>query len=117
MKIQRLLLAAAIANAILLTFIAARTSTEQFNKISVREFELVDDKGKERLTIKIEDSNELVFRMRDSDGTIRIKLGASETGSGLVLLDGATNPAIHALAGKDGGTLTLMDKAGRKRAF
>jgi hypothetical protein len=117
MKTQRLLAVAVIVNAIVLTFIAARPSTERFDKISVREFELVDEKGKERVSVKIEDSGEVVFRMRDSGGTIRVKAGASETGSGLVLLDGATNPAIHALAGKDGGTLTLMDKTGKKRSY
>ncbi len=117
MKTQRLLVVAVIVNVLLLTFLAARPSTERFDKISVREFEMVDDKGKERVSVKIEDSGEVVFRMRDSDGTIRVKLGASETGSGLVLLDGATNPGVHALAGKDGGTLTLMDKAGKKRSY
>lgn len=117
MKAQRFMLIAVTANALLLAFIAARPSQERFDKISVREFELVDDKGKERASVKVEDTGEVVFRMRDSGGTIRVKLGASESGSGMVLLDGDTNPAIHAVAGKDGGKFTLRDNAGKKKEF
>jgi hypothetical protein len=55
--------------------------------------------------------------LRDSKGTIRVKLGAGENGSGLVLVDDQTNVGIHALAKKDGTTLTLINKDGKKREF
>jgi hypothetical protein len=55
--------------------------------------------------------------MKDQTGTIRVKLGAGKDGSGLVLLDDATEPAVHALAKKNGGSLTLQDKRGKKRTY
>lgn len=56
MKTQRLLAAALVSNLMLLTFIAARPAQEKFDRISVHEFQLVDDKNQERVSIKIEDS-------------------------------------------------------------
>jgi hypothetical protein len=53
----------------------------------------------------------------DKKGTIRVKMGASEDGSGLVLLDDSTNVGLHALAKKKGTTLTLVDKDGKKREY
>lgn len=55
--------------------------------------------------------------MRDDGGTIRIKMGADETGSGFVFLDDQTNPAIHGLAKKDGGRITVTDKTGKKHQY
>ncbi|HEY4654022.1 MAG TPA: hypothetical protein VIH22_05890 [Cyclobacteriaceae bacterium] len=90
---------------------------DTFDKISVREFELVDDQGKQRVSIKVESEGEVVFRLRDKNETIRIKIGADEEGSGFVLLDENTNPGIHALVKKDGTSFTVMDKDGRKRRY
>jgi hypothetical protein len=55
----------------------------------------------------VESSGEVVFRLRDANGTIRVKVGASEEGSGLVLLDEATEPGIHMLANRGGTSLTV----------
>lgn len=104
-------------NVALILFIAARPSQETFDKISVREFELIDNNGKERASIKIESTGEIVFRLRDPKGTIRVKVGAGEDGSGFVFLDDATEAAIHGTAGKDGPKFTLTDKAGKKREY
>jgi hypothetical protein len=105
-------------NVILLLFIAASRSDQQtFEKITVREFELVDQNGKQRVSIKVEPEGDILFRMKDQAGTIRVKLGAGEDGSALVLLDDTTEPAIHALAKKNGGSLTLQDKSGKKRSY
>jgi hypothetical protein len=67
--------------------------------LRARQIELVDGSGQQRALIKVEDSGEVVFRLRDQDGTIRVKLGASRTGSGLVLLNEDTEPGVQALAG------------------
>ena len=56
--------------------------------------------------------------MRDAQGTIRVKMGASEGGSALVLLNESTEPGVHILAKRDGGTsLTLRSKVGQQRVF
>jgi len=96
--------------------LASRTPNDTFDKISVREFELVDEKGKVRASIKVEENDEIVFRLKDQNGAIRVKLGADENGSGLILLDSDTNPGIHALA-KKGASLTVTDKEGKKKSF
>lgn len=117
MKTQRMLLAALASNLVLLTFIAARPSQDTFDKISVREFQLVDSKNVERASIKLEDTGEVVFRMRDASGTIRVKIGGDENGTGFVFLDGQTNAAIHGQAGKEGGKITVTDKSGKKHEY
>ena len=94
---------------------AGQHDQQTFNKITVKEFEVVDANGKPRASIKIEPDGEAVFRMMDKLGTIRVKIAAGEDGSGLVLLDDSTEPAIHALAKKEGGKLTLRDNNGKKK--
>ena len=116
MKTQLLSLLFFLA-AMMVMISASHVSQQEFDKITVKEFELVDSKGQERVSIRIEDGGEVVFRLRDSKGTIRVKLGAGEDGSGLVLLDDSTNPGITAYAKKEGTTLTMINKEGKKREF
>jgi hypothetical protein len=117
MKTQKLLILLCGCNIMLLLFIAARPAKESFEKITVNEFELVDKNGKQRVSIRVEPEGDVVFRMQDKTGTIRVKLAANEAGSGLVLLDQNTNPAIHALAKENGAFLTVTDKTGRKKEY
>jgi len=90
----------AMVCAIVIFLMAFKPQKDTFNKITVREFELVDEQGEQRVSIKVEQNGEVLLRLRDSNGTIRVKLGANEEGSGLLLLDSETNPGIHALAKK-----------------
>ncbi len=105
-----------IVCALAIVLAALRPPKDTFDKISVREFELVDGQGKQRVSIKVEENGEVLFRLRDQHGTIRVKLGADEKGSGLLLLDSETNPGIHALAGK-GASLTVTDKDGKMKTY
>ncbi|MCI0348337.1 MAG: hypothetical protein L0Z53_02840 [Acidobacteriales bacterium] len=79
--------------------------------------ELVDDQGQTRAQLKVEPDGEAVLRMRDAKGTIRVKLGASESGSGLLLLDGSTEPAVHLLAAPSGTSVTLAQRGREKRVI
>jgi hypothetical protein len=45
------------------------------------------------------------------------KLGGNKDGSGLVLLDGETNPGVHVLAKNSGSTLTVLGANGKKKEF
>lgn len=101
---------------ILMLFIASRPSQETFDKITVREFELVDENGTKRVTIQAYKDGEVVFRLRDAKGNIRVKLGAAEDGSGFVLLDG-NDSGIQALAKKNGISISQFDKEGKKRVY
>lgn len=67
--------------------------------LRARTIEIVDARGQVRAQILVEPSGEVVFRLRDEAGTIRTKLGASRTGSGLLLLNEDTEPGVQALAG------------------
>jgi hypothetical protein len=96
---------------------ASHTNQQNFDKISVKEFELVGPNGQKRASIQAYDDGEVVFRLMDQKGTIRVKIGASEDGSGLVLLNDSTNVGVHALAKKKGTTLTLINKDGKKREY
>ena len=106
-----------LAVLVLIVLVASKSDQQNFDKISVREFELVDKNGVQRASIKTEDDGEVIFRLKDGRGTIRLKLGANEDGSGLVLMDGNTDPGIHALAKKSGASLTVLGKDGKKREY
>jgi hypothetical protein len=101
---------------ILMLFIASRPGQETFDKITVREFELVDENGTKRVTIEAYKDGEVIFRLRDEKGNIRVKLGATEDGSGFVLLDN-NDSGIQALAKKNGISISQFDKEGRKRVY
>ena len=105
-----------LLNIVLFLFIAARPGVQQtFEKITVKEFELVGDDGNRRANIKVESDGVVVFRMMDKSGTIRVKLAADENGSGLVLLNESTEPGFHATAKKEASTVTVLDSNGKKR--
>jgi hypothetical protein len=67
-----------------------------------RALELVDEHGKLRSRLSVEPGGEVVLRLLDAQGTIRVKLGAGEDGSGLVLLDEETEPGVHLVARRAG---------------
>lgn len=103
---------------VLIVLVAASASYQNsFDKITVREFEMVDENGKKRASIKIEPEGEIVFRMMDESGAIRVKISGGEDGSGLVLLNGNTDPGIHALVKKSATTLTVTGPDGKKREY
>lgn len=78
--------------------------------------ELVDSFGRVRAQLNVESGGQVVFRLRDSNGTVRAKLGADEAGSGLLLLDAATEPGVHILATRTRTSLTLQ-REGRRRVL
>lgn len=117
MKTNHFLPILVLVNIIALFFMAASPQRENFEKISVKEFELIDTSGKQRASIKVENDGEVVFRLKDAAGTIRVKLGAGKNGSGLVLLDEDTNPGIQMLAKKRGSAITVLGEEGRKREY
>jgi hypothetical protein len=118
---SRVALALASLNAVLLAAVLLgghRASAAVVpDTLRARAIELVDERGRVRAQINVESSGEAVFRLRDGAGQVRVKLGADESGSGLLLLDGATEPAIHMRARTGGTTLTLASKNGARRVL
>ena len=66
--------------------------------VRARALELVDEHGTVRGQWTVEPGGEVVLRLRDEQGAIRVKLGASAGGSGLVMLDETTAPGIQVIA-------------------
>jgi|SRR5687767_4635594 hypothetical protein len=81
--------------------------------IRVRALELVDERGRVRAQLDVEASGEVVLRLRDSTGTIRVKLGAGHDGSGLLLANERTEPGVHILANQRATSITLQRGAQR----
>jgi SnoaL-like domain len=77
--------------------------------------ELVDANGQIRGRLNIEPQGEVVLRLLDERGTIRVKLGAGTDGSGLLLANDATAPGIHLLAIAAGSSVRVVNKDGRER--
>ena len=80
-----------------------------------RALELVDERGKTRARLDVEPGGEVVFRLLDQQGTIRVKLGAGTEGSGLLLANDATEPGVHILAKATGSSVRIVNKDGRER--
>jgi hypothetical protein len=123
MNAQRYTIALTIINLLLLVVIATQTTraatTETLPVLRGRALELVDASGIVRAQFNVQ-NGEAIFRLRDAKGDIRVKLGASESGSGLVLIDEATEPAIQliarqtAKAGDKTTGITLQGKDGKQ---
>jgi hypothetical protein len=85
--------------------------------VRARAIELVDQHGQVRAQLNVEADGEAVFRLRDSKGEIRVKIGAGADGSGLLLLDGSTEPGIHMRAKSTGTSMVLSSKGGQRRVI
>ena len=85
----------------------------QTDVVRARAIELIDGRGRVRAQLNVESSGEVVFRLRDSAGTIRVKLGASDEGSGLLLANEATEPGVHILANRRATSVALQRGAKR----
>jgi hypothetical protein len=77
------------------------------NVLRAQAIELVDARGRVRAQLNVESNGAVVFRLRDSSGTIRVKLGADGEGSGLLLANETTEPGVHILANRRATSVTV----------
>jgi hypothetical protein len=119
MNINRLAVFLTILNLTILTLILAQgrilSAPPTSDSLRVRSIELVDGSGQVRAQLNVESSGEVVFRLRDEGGTVRVKLGASDNGSGLLLLNDLTEPGIQLLADRDSTRITLTEQGGAQQ--
>jgi hypothetical protein len=107
-------LAAALATICLLSLVAIPLLSRPAgakrvpSELRARAIELVDGRRQVRAEIKVERGGEVVFRLRDEDGAIRVKLGAGREGSGLLLLNEATEAGVQAIAGAERTSVTVQ---------
>jgi hypothetical protein len=119
MKNLRIAIAFSVFNLLLMVYLLAQTQSEAQQSVTpvlrARTIELVDEAGKVRAQLNVEQGGEVVFRLRDSTGTIRAKLGANEKGSGLVMMDERTEATVQIRANQNGGNITLIDRTGKEQ--
>lgn len=120
MNTHRLASALTVTNLILLIVLVIQSQTIANQRIPdvlrVQAFELVDGNGRIRAQLDIDETTgEVIFRLRDENENIRVKLGASEEGSGLLLINELTEPGVHILAKQGDTSLTLMNQGGVKQ--
>jgi hypothetical protein len=116
-RIQDLTLALSALNLTALLAAAAWPRSTVEPVLRGRALELVDATGQLRARLDVEPSGEVVLRLLDEKGTIRVKLGAGRSGSGLLLANDATEPGVHLLAKSDVTSLRLATKDGRERVI
>jgi hypothetical protein len=101
-KTNRLAIVVTVVNfallVVLLSHDRAAVAQDDDSVLRGRSLELVDAKGQIRAEFKVEPDGEALFRMRDSTGSIRVKLGAGDNGSGLLLIDETTGPGVQIIA-------------------
>ena len=105
MKAQRFIIALTAVNlALLVATVAAQSGAPAVRASAI---ELVDARGVVRSRLNVEPEGEVVLRLMDRAGTIRVKLGASENGSGLMLADETAQPGVHMVARKGATHVTV----------
>ncbi len=90
---------------------AAQTgrASENISVLRAQKIELVDTHGVTRARLSTEPGGEVVLRLMGANGELRVKLGASNDGSGLLLANAATEPGVHLLAQRTEATLRLKE--------
>jgi hypothetical protein len=119
MNVSRLVLGSIIIGLLIVVGLQLREQSADgqatADVLRARAIELVDGGGQVRAQFNVS-KEEVIFRLRDAKGAIRVKLGADETGSGLLLLDNRTTPGVQALATRARTSLTLR-RGGSRRAL
>lgn len=116
MRIERFAIAVSVVSLALVSWVVLDAQTKTPAEaaeappgvLRAKAIELVDDAGQVRAQLNVEPDGEAVFRLRGEKGTIRVKLGAKEAGSGLILMNDETEPAIHMIANESATSLTLL---------
>lgn len=85
--------------------------------LRAQSIELVDKQGQTRAQLFLGEDGSGNLRLRDGSGTVRVKLGATDSGAGLILFDADVEPAIWARADKSGTTLKLAEKGKEQRVL
>lgn len=85
--------------------------------LRARSIELVGADGTVLAQLYVGEDGGGNVRLRSGDGTVRVKLGATASGSGLLLLDRDTEPAVTLGTNASGTSLTLAQKGKAKRVI
>jgi hypothetical protein len=97
---------------------AQASQTEKIPTVlRAQSIELVDKQGQARAQLFLGEDGSGNLRLRDGSGTVRVKLGATPTGAGLILFDQDVEPAIWASTDKSSTSLKLAEKGKEQRVI
>lgn len=85
--------------------------------IRAQAIELVDKKGQVIGQLFVGEDGGGNLRLRSGDGMVRVKLGGTADGSGLLLFDNEAEPAVWLASNKSGTSATLAEKGKEKRVI
>jgi hypothetical protein len=85
--------------------------------LRAQEIQLIDQQGKTVAQLFVGADGGGNLRLRSADGTIRVKLGATNDGSALNLFDREAEPAVRLAADKSGTSATLAEKGKDKKVI
>jgi hypothetical protein len=85
--------------------------------LRAQEIVLVDRNGQTVAQLYVGEDGGGNLRLRSGDGMVRVKLGATAEGAGLILFDRETEPAVWLASKQSGASITLAEKGGDKRVI
>jgi hypothetical protein len=122
MRSHRFVTALTLANLLILgTLLLAGKPTNPTDKVApsvvrAQAIELVDAEGNVRGQLFLGDDGGGNIRLRAGNGEVRVKIGATVEGGGLMFADKRTEPAVQLHAGgKSGGPNLTLTGAGQKQ--
>lgn len=97
----------ALLAALVWTTVRAGAQDPPQDVVRARLFELVNERGEMRAQLHVGENGGGQLRLGSGSGEIRVKLGATDDGAILLLLDGDTNPAVRLASEADGASLSI----------
>ena len=95
----------------------ARATTGVADVVRAKLIELVDDRGQVVAQLHKGEDGGGQLRLRSGSGTVRVKLGSTSDGSGLILMDSESEPAIWHSVSRAGTSVTLAQKGKDRRVL
>lgn len=112
-----LLLANLLRSAVTTSAAQAQASEKVAPVLRAQAIELVDKQGQVVGQLHVGEDGGGNLRLRSGDGMVRVKLGGTADGSGLLLFDKEAEPAVWLAANKSGTSATLAEKGKEKRVI
>jgi len=85
--------------------------------VRAQAIELVDKKGQVVGQLHVGEDGGGNLRLRSGDGMVRVKLGGTADGSGMLLFDKEAEPAVWLAVNKSGTSATPAEKGKEKRVI
>lgn len=93
----------------------SRAQTPAQDVVRARMIELVNERGEMRAQLHVAENGGGELRLRNAHGDIRMKLGATDGGAIMLLMDADSNPAIRLTS--DAGPSLRLGQPGSERVI